>query len=72
MPECLLCGRDPELAEHRINADGRPYVVKGHACHCIRDESVRVAIGICCGRSVGEKLLAEEDRFAEILMKSST
>ncbi len=32
-----------------------------HGCHCVRTPEGRIAIGICCGRMVGEKTLAEED-----------
>lgn len=33
----------------------------GHKCHCVREDGVRIAVGICCGRAIGAALLAEED-----------
>jgi hypothetical protein len=66
MSECTLCGRDLEFEERCIDSEGSPYVVKGHACHCLYEGGTRVAIGICCGHTVGEKTLAEEGRTRKL------
>ena len=47
--KCDGCGVDP-------NGAG------GHACHCVRDVGgQRVAVGVCCGRTLGADTLADED-----------
>lgn len=45
--DCGICGSDIQKT--------------GHDCHCISVGGIRVAVGICCGREVGEGLLREED-----------
>ncbi len=32
-----------------------------HDCHCVHVMGKRIAVGICCGRMIGESTLAEED-----------
>lgn len=58
---CNVCGIDPEIVS--INAEGMK--VSGHGCHCVRENGKRIAVGICCGRTLGEELLTEEDASDE-------
>lgn len=63
---CETCGVDPAV---RIpHGDGT--FTSGHDCHCVREDGVRVAVGICCGREVGaDGLAAEEAREARRLAR---
>lgn len=62
MSECELCGRDHSLQEMvGRDSDGSPIIITGPACHCVYENHVRIAIGICCGHMLGVSLLKEED-----------
>lgn len=59
---CPSCGVDHDEARYDLRAMD---VVSGPACHCVNHGGVRVAVGICCGRMVGEEDLRAEDEAAE-------
>lgn len=48
MPICVDCGLDPSCEGF-------------HDCHCVYENHRRIAIGVCCGRSLGERALQDED-----------
>jgi hypothetical protein len=58
---CPLCGVDPRIVVARPEGDGGVLPIVGHGCHCMYKGGVRIAIGICCGRKLGEETLADED-----------
>lgn len=63
MNECDFCGRDHNLNEIiGREEDGTPIIMSGPECHCIYEDNVRIAIGICCGQMLGVELLNAEDK----------
>lgn len=58
MAICEICGRDPKAIDVDDATGAR---IGGHACHCVRVDGERIAVGICCGRELGEELLRAED-----------
>ena len=64
MAECPVCKKDPELPRSE-NFGGEVVQVTGHECHCLRENGKRIAVGICCGRVLGEGNLAAEDEQDE-------
>jgi hypothetical protein len=60
MTPCPHCG----AAEFAVCANGDVTSRLDHDCHCIRVDGLRIAMGICCGHSVGDSNAREEDYHA--------
>lgn len=58
---CDTCGRDHDATtdDLRLGPDGAS--ISGPNCHCIKVDGQYVARGICCGRMLGEEMMADEE-----------
>lgn len=61
MSVCETCDTDPEAVTETVTPRGRVVRTSGHGCHCVHENGQRVAVGICCGRTIGAEMLADEE-----------